>query len=729
MSRARGLVAPCAACLLLAAGPASAQIEEIRVTAERREAALQDVPLAVSAFQADQIEKLQIDVTQDIGENVPNLQTYTVTAGAQAMQLHARGASVQNPGFNASESPIGLYVDEVYRGRLASANLDLTDLERIEVLRGPQATLYGRNTLAGAIKLVTRTPGDETWANASLGYGSYDTVKLTGALGGPLREGSLAGSISLLYDDRGEGWQDNPILGTEPGEYENRAGRIKLHWYGSERLDVQLSAFAVDVENDGYNGIPYVPFSTTSDPPVTPGDTTPGEPLGDFYDNFSPAGANYGATDQSGATLTWSYDFGGAELRSITGYVTIDDEFGFDLAGGGAAGFPGANGLLVNSDSTIDQTSQELQLLGSAFGERLDWILGAFYLNEDGDQDYRGFLEVPTPDGPLTIFDFRELTATETDSYALFAEGSYRLTDRLALTVGARWTEDQKTYRNECRGSTCSPGDGAVATLDEDFDETTFKVGLDYQIADNQLVYLLFAQGFQAGGFQTLCFGNITASCAGSFYEPQTVDSFEAGYKADLFENRLRLNLAAFYAMYDDIQQTALNPAGNNFPVQNVGEVDVFGVELELLWSPIERINVFAVAGYLNDDYGDINPLSSVALTGADDLPSSPDYTVKAGFDYAVPMTADLEFRYGFDYFYTDEYFTEVTNALLVPSYGRLNGFFAIGDTDGRWQATLSAKNILDDDDYVSGIYFDGVTNIRTALPPAEYMLSVRLSY
>ena len=210
-----------------------------------------------------------------------------------------------------------------------------------------------------------------------------------------------------------------------------------------------------------------------------------------------------------------------------------------------------------------------------------------------------------------------------------------------------------------------------------------------------------------------------------ALFRPETIRSFEAGYKADLFENRLRLNLAAFYAMYDDIQQTALNPAGNNFPVQNVGEVDVFGVELELLWSPIERINVFAVAGYLNDDYGDINPLSSVALTGADDLPSSPDYTVKAGFDYAVPMTADLEFRYGFDYFYTDEYFTEVTNALLVPSYGRLNGFFAIGDTDGRWQATLSAKNILDDDDYVSGIYFDGVTNIRTALPPAEYSVGI----
>src|SRR5690606_4843346 len=118
--------------------------------------------------------------------------------GAQAIQVHSRGASVQNPGFNLSESPVGIYIDDVYFGRLASANLDLTDLERIEVLRGPQGTLYGRNTIAGAIKVVTRTPGDERWGNASLGIGNYDTVKLTASLGGPIEEGSLAGSIAVL---------------------------------------------------------------------------------------------------------------------------------------------------------------------------------------------------------------------------------------------------------------------------------------------------------------------------------------------------------------------------------------------------------------------------------------------------------------------------------------------------------------------------------------------------
>src|SRR5690606_12249882 len=153
----------------------------------------------------------QIDTVKDIGHNVPNLQTYTVTAGAQAMQVHSRGASIQNPGFNLAESPVGIYLDDIYFGRMASANLDLADIERIEVLRGPQGTLYGRNTIAGAIKVVTRTPGDENWANASLGLGNYQTTKFTGSVGGPLQEGSLAGSVAVLYDQRNGGWQPNPV--------------------------------------------------------------------------------------------------------------------------------------------------------------------------------------------------------------------------------------------------------------------------------------------------------------------------------------------------------------------------------------------------------------------------------------------------------------------------------------------------------------------------------------
>ena len=189
---------------VLAAGlvmPAAQATDEITVTAQRRDANLQDVPISVTAISAEEIEKLQINFVADIAKNVPNLQTYTVTAGAAAMQVFMRGAGVQNPGFNASEAPVGIYIDDVYRGRVGTANLELADVERIEVLRGPQGTLYGRNSIAGAIKIITRTPGEETYTNASVGYDNYDTIKTTAAVGGEVVDG-LGMSVAALYNKR-----------------------------------------------------------------------------------------------------------------------------------------------------------------------------------------------------------------------------------------------------------------------------------------------------------------------------------------------------------------------------------------------------------------------------------------------------------------------------------------------------------------------------------------------
>jgi len=716
------------AAIAAGASPAFA-VDEIVVTAQRREQSLQEVPVAVSAFDSNTIEQLQMNVVKDIGQNVPNLQTYTVTAGAQAIQVHSRGASVQNPGFNASESPVGIYQDDVYFGRLASANLDLADVERIEVLRGPQGTLYGRNTIAGAIKIISRTPGDEAWATGSAGIGNYDTWKLSGSVGGPIEEGALAGSLAVLYEDRGAGWQDNPLTGAEPGQYENLVMRGKLHWYQGDFFDAVVSVWGADLDNDGYNGVPYSAF------PDSAGKDT-GGPLGPtFYSNLSGDGVNYGSSDQTGASLDMSFKFGFATLRSITALSTIDDRFGFDLAGGGGIGIDtetANNGLLATSDSSVDTLSQELQLIGDAFDGSVDWILGAYYQGEDGEQTYAGTFTAP---GPFTVFDFSEAIETDTDSYALFAQATWKMTDRLSLTAGARWTDDEKKYDNVCTGTTCSDdvdSTPAVADvhLDESFDEVTGKIGVDYKLTDDSLVYLSFSQGFQAGGFQTLCFGNMSATCAGTFYEPQTVDSIEAGWKSDFLDNTLRLNLVGFYAMYDDLQQTGLT--GSSFPLQNIGDVDVYGAELEASWTPIDNLNVFGFLGWQesNLDAEDLNPLSSCALASCDELPSNPQFTGKLGFSYAMPVSEMVEFFYGADVYYSDEYYSTSENALLIDDYARLNAFIGIGEPDGRWQVTFAGRNVTDEEDNVSGIVVPSAgINIRTPLPPAEYMLTFKVNY
>jgi iron complex outermembrane receptor protein len=740
--KTRSQITLLAAAIVGATGPAFA-LDELIVTAQRREQQLQEVPLAVSAFGAEFIQSRQINVVKDIGQNVPNLQTYTVTAGAQAIQVHSRGASVQNPGFNLSESPVGIYQDDVYFGRLASANLDLSDIERIEVLRGPQGTLYGRNTIAGAIKIISRTPGDDPWANFSAGIGNYETFKVTGSVGGPIETDALAGSMAVVFDQRNRGWQDNPATGSQPGEYDNLVVRGKLHWYGSENFDAVLTVWGADLENDGYNGVPQTPFANPDGPgdsenflPAPPGST----PIGDFYDNFSPDGVNYGDSDQAGVSLALTFNLGDFTVKSITGYADIEDRFGFDLAGGGLSDVPGLGGLLIRSDSELDQWSQELQLLGSGFDDRLTYLVGLFYMNEDGSQIFAGDFFGPA---------FVENIDNETDSYAVFTDGSYRITDRLSLTGGVRWTRDEKDYADTCSaGAFCQSdagfGPGSVA-LDEDWDETTFRAGLDYRLDDAQMVYLSFAQGYQAGGFRTLCFGNLRSDnpatpelegCGGSPFDPQTVDSFELGYKGDLFDNTLRFNANVFYAMYDDIQQIVIpsGGTGTSFPINNIGEVDVYGLEVEVQWSPIDNLNVFANLGMQESDFGSVDANSPPGgLNGnaskTDELPSNPQFQGKIGFDYTVPVSDMVEFFYGLDAFFSDDYFSESRNLVEIDSYTRINGFLGIGDPDRSWQIVLSGRNITDEEDDVSGIFAQNFTNIRTVLPPAEYMLTFKMNY
>ncbi len=738
---AKGLVSGVLAALGLgvAPGPASADVDEIIVTAQRREESLQDVPVAVSAFGAEQIANRQIDVVKDIGQNVPNLQTYTVTAGGEAIQIHSRGASVQNPGFNLSESPVGIYVDDIYNGRLASVNLDLLDVERIEVLRGPQGTLYGRNTIAGAIKVVTRTPGDESWLTGSVGIGNYETTKVGLSVGGPIEEGSLAGSIAAVFDKRGRGWQHNPVTGDDPGEYDNKAARAKLHWYGTSGFDATVTAWVSDVKNDGYNGVPYEPFCNNDVDPPNCNDPDFGPapagsaPKGGFYDTFSAPGVNYGDSRQGGANLHLSFDIGNATLKSITSFASTDTRFGFDLAGGGAdfAPVPAAQfGLRIRSDASFQQISQELQLLGSGFNDSLLWQVGAYYLNEDGQQQFSGTVPgiAPTP-------AFDEAIDNTTDSYAVYGQATYKVTDALSLTGGARWTKDEKDYADTCAGFFCFDDDGGAAAvaLKDSWDEVTFKLGADYQLNADQLLYLSYASGFQAGGFRTLCFGNLSSSCGGTAFDPQTVDSFELGWKSDLFNKTLRLNAAAFYAMYDDIQQIVINGAGG-FPIDNIGKVDVYGLELEVAWAPISDLNVFANLGVQESDFGKVDPLSPPGgLDGnappTKDLPSNPRWQGKVGFDYSIPLENSLAFFYGLDLFHSDSYYSESRNLVKIDSYSRLNGFLGIGADDRKWQAVLAVKNITDEENNVSGIFANGFANIRTPLPPTEYMLSFKVNY
>ncbi len=712
-----GLLVP-----VLVASPVQAEVEEVTVTAQRRDANLQEVPISVSAFNMGDMSKLQIEAVSDVAAAVPNMQTYSVTANASAMQVFMRGSGVQNPGFNASESPVGFYVDDVYFGRLATANVDLTDIERTEVLRGPQGTLYGRNTIAGAVKFITRTPDDDVYADASLGYGNYKTRKLTATVGGPLIEGKLAGSVAVLNHERDDGWIDRSNGGRDLGEYENNAVRGKLHWYGGDVFDAQFSLTYIDVENDGYNGIPYGPSGNF---PAS----NPGSPLEGFYKTqVAPGNDGYGKTDQlnTSATLTWTLD--NFTIKSITGYSDIDDEFGFDLTGGGSELSGGVVPVpfLIRSDSNNKTISQEINISGDSLDDTLHWMGGVFYMHEDGDQTYNP--------GAGSLFALNESVDTETDSYAIFGEGTLDITDRFSVTAGGRWTRDEKEYSNDCTGG-CTPVPPGVppaawsVDLDEDFDDFSARVIAEYQLLDSTMVFVGVSEGYQSGGFQTLCLGN--EGCAEQFYDNQDVTSYEAGIKSDLFDSTIRVNASVWYAKYDDIQQTVIDPVSQSFPLINAGDADVLGVDLETYWSPNENWNVFAIIGIADEDLES----STEALLQTDELPGIADKTARLGFDmnYPAGFLKNWDFVLGLDLVYSDEYLSALSqlpaDQLTIDDYTRLNGFIGFDQPDGNWSVILSGSNLTDEDDNYSGIVSSGFTNIRTPQPPREFMLTAKYRY
>ncbi len=347
-----------------------------------------------------------------------------------------------------------------------------------------------------------------------------------------------------------------------------------------------------------------------------------------------------------------------------------------------------------------------------------------FYMNEDGQQYYN-----PSFFGDAIFED----VSTETDSYAVYAEGTWSFTDRLALTLGGRWTRDEKSYLNNCVDNggmfpACVdlndiPG-GWTLDLEEDFDEFTPRIILEYQWLDNLMIFGSASQGFQAGGFQTLCFGN--ESCNSLIYDPQTVTSWETGLKTDLMDKKLRVNASIFYAQYEDIQQTAI--IGGAFPLINAGDVDVYGFELETYWTPLDGLDLFLIYGFANEDFDS----ATTVLLQTERLPGLPKSAARFGFDYQVPTFADWAFVIGADANYSDSYLAALTadpdDQLTIDSYNRLNGRIGMMQPDGSWSVMLTGKNLTDSEDNFSGIVGNG-TNIRVPQRPREYMLTLAYKY
>lgn len=704
-------------------------LEEVIVTAERREGSLQEVPIAVSAISTEALEKLQVTEARNLERYVPSLRMSNNVTSPTNLSPSLRGSLQQDASLVVAESPFGIYVDDVYVGRLNGNNVTLSDIERVEVLRGPQGTLYGRNTLAGAIKFVTRTPGDESWVRASVGAGNDGQYLGSFSLGGPL--GDLwAGSISAQVTHK-DGQYRNILTGAKRGEEDNTSARLKLRYRGSETFDAVLSVSYSDSENDAVQLLrgttPADPMGlrqyTSDEVVLTYGECCVATP----NQTYSPgiiSNQPRGDTEQLIASANLSWNIGAVTLRSITGYVKTDDYFSTDFAGD-------ASFIIGASVPRAEQWSQELQLSGKAFGDRLNYLAGLYYLDESGDQDFgwwfSAFAAIPGVNGAVSTSQIK----ASTESFAVFAQADYQFTDAVKATFGGRWVKDKKNFRLDFQYR-FAPLPPEQVIRSADFSEFTPKLGIDWKVdtgwADSLLLYGSVARGFKSGGFNGINIFN--AAIAQTVYEPESNYTYELGAKIDALGRRLRINGALFLADVSDIvmNSTVVVNGQPAFPVDNQADAKIKGLELETTWAPTENLTLFANLALLDGKYENIKPGSAADQAPAlyqvkATPPQLPDYTIAAGFDYGVDiaLAGGSRFVFGADIYRTDDYVTAATNDFVVKAYNRINGFVGLNVGD-QWSLRLQAKNLADDRDiYVGSRALRG----WLVLPPREWMFMV----
>jgi iron complex outermembrane receptor protein len=730
---------------LLAALPAFAQdadqgLEEIVVTAQRREERLQDVPVAVTALSGEQLSQRNLSEVTDLNGLAPNLQVTTAAASHSNAQVGIRG-SLEINGAITQDPTVGLYVDGVFVGKSTGSVFDMLDLERIEVLRGPQGTLYGRNTLAGAINFVTREPTGEFGGMASVSYGNYDYSLLQASVDLP-KVGILSASLSGRVEKR-DGWVDvvaDPFgifTGPPPVPYvddrDSQAWRASLKFDFTEAFKAIYRFDLTDGDtnhvynqitsiNEAFYGGFGIPFALYVHP--------------DRQDSFS---TNIPTSDQvkvQGHSLTMTYDLTDAlQLKSITGYRKMERDDVNDLDG---SPLSLAEATL---DIEYDAFSQELQALGST--ERWNYVVGIYYSDDDGTTvnalDFFGLF------GPFgTLSD--SLYGGGAETYAAYAQVDFNWTEQLTLTAGIRYTNEEKNFFRylhqlaapgaEITASgwrdngfvpietvlpagvePCSKVGRDAVCSDESFSDTTPTFTVSYKFSDDLMAYGRYAEGYKSGGFngETNFMSEVQTP-----YKPVKQQTYELGLKSQFWDGRAQVNLAAFQNDSEDLQLSVFLGSGSVASVvRNAASATVRGFEIEALLQPVEGWLFRLSYGYLDPEFDEfidnVGP-GGTPVNVADNraFPHAPENMLNLSLDGLLWATDIGRLRALVEYNYVDENFyypyafvpeipavQQTASNTLVDSRGIVNAKLLMSDIPlggGELEISIWGRNLTDEE-------------------------------
>ena len=801
--KAPGLVTTAVALTLTAAAAGAQQqssttLEEIVVTAQKRSESLQDVPVAVSAVAGVKISEAGLTRIEDLRNYVPTLFTQETAIGNN---IAIRGIfSGVNPGF---EQSVGTYVDGIYRGRPQQTRMPFLDLERVEVLRGPQSILFGKNSVAGALNITTARPTSEFRASVSALYDSeLGEQEYQGYVSGPLGTDRLRGRLTARYRDI-DGHIENLTLGgrEEPSREETNF-RAWLEWDATDNLTIGLKAetgsfdvvgrqIEIYTENPAaagpFTGLTYAQVLGGvfgQDPSV----------LNNFQDYKRSSNGDFSENDTEEYLLSVDWQLGGLTLTAITGFSKYDF---LELCD---CDFTGGNVFNVISVEEFDQFSQEIRLTSPA-GGTLDYIVGAYY--EDASLDFGDTILLPANSvlipllnanpafvgTPLEGIAGTMLAGTGTPrgftqdskSWSVFGQLTWNLSDAFRATAGLRYTKDEKDAARvlqitDTNGDPLPPPQSVLAPIvyaaafnvrphqesgSRSEDKLLPSLTLEYDWTEDMMTYLSWSQGSKSGGFDARSNNPTTAppggcprpgvQCVGTFeFEDENSDNIELGAKMAL-GGRFELNGALYFTNFKDLQVSTFD-AVLGFNVQNAGEADIMGVELDARWRATEHSLISASVAWTNFEFKDYfgqcyfgqrqeHP-EEVAPDGINcnyrgkTNEFVADFVGTLAYDYRRPIGTNMEFRFGLDLYYTTETFVAPT---LDPkqkqdAYAKLNGRVAIGSDN--WEVAVLGRNLTDEEIYpygndtpLAGSIFGAFSAWRFGEPPRSFALQGTLRF
>lgn len=703
--------------LLSSSPPAFAQtsddalLEEIIVTAEHREVSLQDTQISMTAFSEESIQELGISNGLDLFGHAPNVNVQEYQGGRSGMSFSIRGI-VNAETLITFDPGVSVYMDNVLLAKNVGSQLDIAELERIEILRGPQGTLYGRNTMGGAVNYVTKKPDDEFEGRVQATLGKYGQADLRGMINVPLLGAdSSLGEVNIRMSGASlsrDGVQKNlyraPGVPKELGTVDRSVGMVHLQWLPSDDVSVLYSYDFTNIDE-----IPMVPWSVAANSIVAGPSVAPfvvaserDYPKTGSWD----ATVNTADTEVDGHALKVSW--------SLSDSMTLDSISAYrEMVNIGSAGADGTSlPVLTTSDKQqFDAFSQEFRLIGSAMDGKVDYTAGLFYWDETGDV-YNTVRAFGFPVASDAVAKYSN------DAWAVYAQSTYYVSDRLSLTAGARLTEESRTMNKATLEAYLSndpifydeyvklPGSaGSVfAPASKDFDNATWLLSVGYDVSEDAMVYGKISTGFQSGGFNVR--ENISQRFPDGFNDENLV-SYEAGIKSE-WSDRIIVNAAAFFGDYTDKQVNVFDPVtlGN---VRQNADAEIYGVELEALAQLSDSLRVGLGYGYLNSDFTKFNDLQGNDVSDTTNFVYAPEVTANAHIAYERSVGLGL-LKARMDWTYRDDmnFLAAKPEPNASTAFHLIHGRISLdeikGPGDSQLRLSLWGKNLANEGYWTSGV-------------------------